>query len=471
MDIVKNLNTRRVVMSLLLLCSFVAQAFAGPNIISIVTDDQGQWAMGAYGNEDIHTPNMDRIAAEGALFLNAFAAVPVCSPARAVFMTGRYPTELGITDWISPAESEAGAGMPFETWVEVLQGRGYATGLFGKWHLGSVAEHHPRKRGYDEFYGFVLGGNTPKDPTLEVDGVEKKVEGFLPDVLTDAALEWLAEVKDGGKPFELSLHFRAPHLPYGPVPMEDMEHYKSVNPELPEFAGMDRTKVKQSTLTYYASISSVDRNVGRLLEFLDANGLAENTFVLFTSDHGYNEGRHGINTKGNGHWIAGGVNGPKRPNMWDTSLKVPMAVRWPGVIAPGTRYAQVVSHLDMYRTMVELAGETLGEGAAQYGVSFVPLMQGREFPEERVLFGQYDLHNGGLAYMRMLRTAKYKYVRHFHAEMMDELYDLEADPGEEKNLFRGIENRGDPDGVIADLRAQLLAEMVKIDDPLLRDEY
>src|SRR5262249_33101304 len=125
---------------------------AGPkrwNIISIVTDDQGQWAMGAYGNRECRTPNLDRLAKQGALFRNALVAPPVCSPSRASFLTGRFGTQLGITDWIAPVESDAGAGLPqgAVTWVEILQRHGYVTGLIGKWHLGTLPQFHPTKRG------------------------------------------------------------------------------------------------------------------------------------------------------------------------------------------------------------------------------------------------------------------------------------------------------------------------------------
>lgn len=441
-----------------------------PNLITIVTDDQGKWAMGAYGNGDIYTPNMDRIGREGALLTNAFVVSPVCSPARATWFTGRYPTELGITEWISPTESEEGLGLSALTWPEVLQENGYQTALFGKWHLGTVEAFHPRNKGFDAFMGFLVGGQKPIDPTLEVEGKVISLKGPLPDILTDAAMEWI-KVQDNERPFALSLHFRAPHLPYGPVPDEDMEHYLNVDPAIPSFPGIDRAKVKKSTLEYYASISSVDRNIGRLLDYLKESGLEKNTIVLFTSDHGYNEGRHGVNTKGNGHWMAGGVWGPKRPNMWDTSISIPMAIRWPGVVKPGTRVDTMVSNLDMFRTVLGMTGVEMPDGARVYGRDFSPALRGEAFEKDRVLFGQYDLHNNGLAYMRMIRTSKYKYVRFFHAKNIDELYDLEADPDEQNNLFRRIMREGDPEGVLGRLKGMLEENMRAIDDPLLTDSY
>ena len=461
--------TRFIVCAILLAIPELADA-ARPNIITIVTDDQGKWAMGAYGNEDIHTPNMDRIASEGALFTNAFVVSPVCSPSRATWFSGRYPTQLGITEWISPEESDDGLGLEAPIWPEVLQKNGYQTALFGKWHLGTSRAFHPTNKGFDAFMGFLAGGQKPMDPTLEVDGEEREVKGVLPDILTDATLEWLSG-RDAGKPFAVSLHFRAPHLPYGPVPEEDSAHYAGTDPVIPDFPGMDREKVKRTTLNYYASISSIDRNIGRLLEYLKTSGLEENTIVLFTSDHGYNEGRHGVNTKGNGHWIAGGVSGPKRPNMWDTSIAIPMAVRWPGIVKAGTTVEAMVSNLDMYRTVLGMTGIEMPEYGEVYGRDFTPALKGESFEKDRVLFGQYDLHNGGLAYMRMIRTSKYKYIRFFHAQRMDELYDLQQDPDEQTNLNNRVEREGDSEGILADMRGLMHEHMVAIDDPLLSDRY
>lgn len=439
-----------------------------PNLIAIVTDDQGRWAMGAYGNDDIHTPALDSIAADGALFTEAFVATPVCSPSRATYLTGRYPTELGITDWINPDEAADGLGLAAATWPQVLQAHGYRTALIGKWHLGVQPPFHPTRLGFDEFMGFLSGGNRPVNPLLEVDGKDVQLEGPLPDLLVDRSIEFVEAHRN--VPFALCLHFRAPHLPYGPVPAADTAHYDGVDPVLPRSPGADRAKLKQSTLAYYGSISSVDRNVGRLLEAIDRLELAENTIVVFTSDHGYNEGRHSINTKGNGHWIAGGIRGPKRPNMWDTSIRVPLAIRWPAVIRAGTVIDATVSNVDMYRTALGMVGAPTPDDCAAHGRDFSPILRGESLPPRPEIYGQYDLHNGGLAYLRMIRTDRYKFVRHHKSNYMDELYDLQADPGEEKNLInrRGA---GSLREVHADLAARLSAWQASIDDPVLESSY
>jgi uncharacterized sulfatase len=434
------------------------------NLISIVTDDQARWAVGLYGNKEVRTPNMDRIGREGARFLNAFTATPVCSPSRASFMTGRYGTQVGITDWISPAEADAGLGLPADavTWPEVLRKNGYVTALIGKWHLGSQPQFHPRRRGFDHFFGFLGGGTTPMDPTLELDGKTQKYKGAEPDLLVDDALRFIQAHR--GRPFALALHFRAPHLPYGPVPEEDTAPFKALDPTVPKAPGLDVAQVKRWTREYYASIHSVDRNLGRLLRALDDLDLAGKTIVLFTSDHGYMIGHHGLNTKGNAHWIAGGVIGPKRPNMFEESIRVPLLIRWPGVVKPETDIAEPVSNIDTFASVLGMLKVKPPEKVKQEGMDFSPLLRGQKVSWRDAIFGQYDLHNTGLAYMRMVRTADWKLVRHHHANFLDELYNLKDDPGETKNLYNVPAQRKVRD----QLQERLTAWQRSIDDPLLK---
>ncbi|MGH8248366.1 MAG: sulfatase family protein, partial [Gammaproteobacteria bacterium] len=401
------------------------------NIISIVTDDQAHWSVGAYGNRESRTPNMDRLAREGALFANAFTVTPVCSPSRASFLTGRYGTQLGLTDWITPQQAQDGLGLPVgvTTWPEVLRRSGYVTALIGKWHLGELPQFHPTRRGYDHFFGFLDGGNQPMNPTLEVNGKRQPLIGSLPDLLTDGAMNFVSENRQ--KPFAVSVHYRAPHLPYGPVPEEDSAPFKDLDPTIPKFKGNDDRQVKQLTREYYASVHSVDRNLGRLLARLQELALAEKTIILFTSDHGYNIGHHGVHTKGNGWWMAGGATGPRRPNMFENSLRVPLLVRWPGVVKPGTVIHEVVSNLDTFATVLGMLRLPMPPDVKQEGADFSPLLRGEKIAGWRdAFFAQFDLHNTGLAFMRMIRTAEWKLVRHHFTSFLDELYDLRNDPGE-----------------------------------------
>ena len=450
-----------------LACAVQAAETQRFNLISIVTDDQARWSIGAYGNRESKTPQMDRLAREGARFLNAFACTPVCSPSRAAFLTGRYGTQLGITDWIAPEEAGAGLGLPPETvtWPEVLQENGYVTGLIGKWHLGDQPQFHPRNHGFHHFYGFLGGGASPMDPTLEVDGQTRKLKGPIPDLLVDNAIQFVETNRQ--RPFALLLHFREPHLPYGPVPEVDSAPFKDLDPTVPQTPGADIAQVKQWTRDYYGSIHAVDRNLGRLLEKLEALNLSQKTIILFTSDHGYNIGHHGIHCKGNGWWIAGGVHGPTRPNMFEESIRVPLIIRWPGVAKPGLEIADPVSNIDTFASVLAMLGMAAPAGWKQEGIDFSPLLRGDTLPPREAIFAQYDLHHGGLAFMRMIRTDQWKLVRFHLADGLDELYDLDGDQGETRNLYRqGRHNR-----IRDELQQRLARWQRSIDDPVLKLHY
>ena len=388
--------------------------------------------MGAYGNREIKTPNLDGLARRGAIFRNAFTVTPVCSPSRASLMTSRYGTELGIRDWIDPgSEPDLGLAPSAITWPELIKGFGYSTMLVGKWHLGTREEFHPSRQGFDRFFGFRAGGNHPMDPELEVEGQVRRLKGSLPDLLVDEAIRFVEDRK--AVPFLLSVHFRAPHAPYGPVPEQDSASYRGLDPAIPNVSGLVRDRVKQLRLAYYASVSSVDRNVGRLVDHLDSLGLSNRTIMIFTSDHGYMIGEHGLLHKGNAEWIIEGKKGP-RPNMFDDAIRIPLLLTWPGVVKPGTQIDRVVSNLDIFPTILELTGLGIPENLKIRGRSLVGLLSSQQKSWNDTLFGQYDMHHGQSARMRMIRTPEWKFVRHFEPNGLDELYHLAEDPGELHNL-------------------------------------
>ncbi len=433
-----------------------------PNVLFLYTDDQARWGMRTFGNAEIQTPNMDRIGREGAVFVNAFTTTPVCSPSRVGQFCSRYGTEVGITDWINPmAEPDLGLDPSLIGWPELLKASGYATALFGKWHLGDLDRYHPTGQGYDHFFGFRGGGNRPIDPTLEKDGVEQKFEGSLPDLLVDDAIEFIRSHQD--RPFLASVHFRAPHVPYAPVPKQDSAPYLDFDPTLPDPPGLtlpiDRTK--KLTREYYSSIHSVDRNVGRLLKLLAELKLADDTIVIFTSDHGYQIGHNGLWHKGNGVWLAEGHSG-RRPNMFEESIRVPLVVRWPGVVKPGTTIDQVVKQLDFFPTLLDMAGVGTPPNLKIHGRSFAPILKGEPVEWNDTLFGQYDMHHGAIARMRMIRTPDWKLIRHFEPGVEDEMFDLAHDPEENENLANSSTYRS----TYETLNTQLLAWMRSIGDPL-----
>lgn len=461
---------------LLVVLGLTARAADRPNIVFILADDQAPWTIGAAGYRQIKTPNIDRLTREGAYFPQAFTPTPVCSPARASILTSRYGTELGITDWINP-EKDKGMGLAADvpTWPRLLQQAGYATALIGKWHLGDLDDQHPTQRGYDTFVGFRGGGQPPKDPVLEKNGVTAKREGFIVELVADEAIAWLRQ-QGAGKPFAVSIHFREPHAAYVPVPDQDWAKVKDLDPAVPEpdFPGLDVARVKKLTREYLASVTTLDRNLGRVLDALDELKLAANTIVICTSDHGYNVGQHGILHKGNASWMlrkdalppgTANVPSPQRPNMFDTSLHIPLAIRWPGVIAPGTVVPRTVSHLDWLPTFATLAGRPLPAGTVVRGRDLTPLLRGAAKVWNDDYYAEYSQRHYAQVHMRTYRTSEWKLTRDFNNPGRDELYHLAVDPDEKRNLIE------DPSpatrAALAALDAQILAKMTALKDPAL----
>ena len=461
----------RVFLALLGAACCVSATHAGTakklNIIVVTTDDQALWSLGCYGSKEAKTPHMDRLAKSGARFVNAFVATPVCSPSRGSFLTGRYGTQLKITDWITPKEAQGGLGLPNDaiTWMTLLQRAGWRTGLVGKWHLGMLPQFHPTRKGFDHFAGFLGGGATPLNPTLEIDGKDQKLKGPCADLVTDQALAFVKNNKD--RPFALMLNFREPHAPYAPTAAIDAEPFKNLDPSIPDFPDLKVKQVKKLTREYYASVHSIDRNLGRLLELLDQLGLAENTIVIFTSDHGYMIGHHGLIHKGNAVWITQGRENVRRPNMFDHSLQVPLLIRWPGVIKPGTEVKELVSNIDTFASVLGMLQVERPRDYKQEGMDFSPLLRkaGAKVAWRDAVFAQYDPHNGLDANMRSIRTERWHLVRQYKKNgQPDELFDVKNDPGELRNLYGDAEHRAVRD----DLQRRLTEWMMSVDDPLLR---
>lgn len=433
----------------LLLNAAALAADVRPNILFILTDDQGPWAMTNTGNADADTPGMDRLAAEGAKFTNFFTTTPVCSPSRVGFLTSRYGSEVGITDWImpgprgdDPGEAELGLEPSVATWVRDIRDAGYSTGLVGKWHLGTQDAFLPKHFGYDFFYGFREGGAKVENPLLEHDGVIAEEKGLTVDLLTDKTLGFLRDATTQGRPFLLSVHYRSPHAPWKPVAEEDEAHVKDRDLDLPnpDVENLDRARMDRMMREYLASVAGVDRNLRRILALLDESGLSRNTVVIFTSDHGYNVGHHGLIHKGNASWLTlpGTLPSGRRPNMFDTSLRIPTLVRWPGVVEPGSVVKETITNLDWFPTLLAMSGVAPKAGTFIHGESFLPLLKGEKQDWDNTFYGEYGMHHGADCDMRIYRTPEWKLLRDFRRPGRDELYDLKNDPGETKNLI------GDP---------------------------
>jgi choline-sulfatase len=440
-----------------------------PNILFILSDDQGCWALGCAGNNEIHTPHLDGLAAGGIRLDRLFCVSPVCSPARASILTGRIPSQHGIHDWLragnSSVEKERG-GRLIEylrgqtAYTDLLSAHGYTCGLSGKWHLGDAP--HPQK-GFTFWKVHAKGGGPYyRAPMLRGEEVHEEPR-YVTDVITENALHFLEAQAATPEPFYLSVHYTAPHSPWEreqhPAEIYDEYHahcpFQSV-PDEPihpwqiNSAPYPRNAQERRAILsgYYAAVTAMDRSIGRLLEWLDRHGLREQTLVVFTGDNGMNMGHHGIYGKGNGTFPL---------NLYDTSVLVPAIVARPGHVPAGHVSHALLSHYDLRPTLLEYAGIADPEHATLPGSSFAPLLRGEHFDgrPDVVVFDEYGP-------VRMVRTREWKYV-HRYPYGPHELYDLMDDPGEKADLF------GQPETAarVHELRARLERFFAQYVDPKL----
>ena len=396
-----------------------------PNVVFILTDDQGPWAAGCCGNSEIQTPNIDRIARTGVRFDNFFCASPVCSPARASLLTGSIPSQHGIHQWIHH-ENMGERAVQFlggqVAWTDVLAEHGYTCGLSGKWHMGDSL--HPQ-HGFDFWYCHQQGGGPYYGAPMIRDGVPYLEPGYVTDVITDEALGFLDREHEA--PFCLYVAYTAPHSPWEQHPAEFVSLYDDCpfascpqETRHPGATGLtDHCLGKRDQLAgYFGCVSAMDAQVGRLLDRLEQLGLREDTLVVFGSDNGFSCGHHGFWGKGNG-------TNPR--NMYENSIRVPFMMSQPGRLPQGIVREGLVSAYDFLPTVLDYL-ELPTPQANLPGRSFLPLLgAGAEDGHEAVVvFDEYGP-------VRMIRTAQWKYVyRHEYA--CDELYDLVSDPGERENL-------------------------------------
>lgn len=465
-----------------MVCNCGRQASKGkkdrPNILFIVTDDQGAWTLSAESYPNTHTPQIDKLAGQGVLMKNAFSVSAVCAPSRAALATGRYPNETGVL-----SNADIGVDTTLVLWPEMFKNAGYNTAMVGKWDLGEAYRgHHPGQRGFDRFAGFMQGGKQSKDPVVQLEGKDTVFTGqFTADVLTDLAEGYIEEFAD--ESWVVCLHYWAPHAntrfprgfspPYDdrswlPLKDIDLEHWKNMDLTIPnpDFPNLDTLRIRRMMREYYASVHSVDRNIGRLMDMLDSLGLADNTIVLFTSDHGYMMGQHGLWHKGNGRWITIGEKDPdgiypeNRPNLFDLSMRVPFIVRWPGKVKAGKKVENTITLMDCYPTLLDMAGIEKPDDLLLRGRSFYPVLKGADQRFTDTVFGQLDT-------LRSIRTPEWKFVYHFGDTTNNEFYHLAGDPGESNNLISSAD--GDLIRKRSEIRDILFDYMKLIKDPLLED--
>jgi arylsulfatase A-like enzyme len=451
-----------------------------PNIVFVLVDDLGYWGLGCAGNDEIRTPNLDRVATEGIRFDNYFCTSPVCSPARASILTGRIPSQHGVHDWLragnSTAEPDRG-GRLIEYlegqlgYTDVLAENGYVCGISGKWHLGD--SHHVQK-GFSFWELHAQGGGPYYGAPMMRDGAVVEETGYVTDVITHNALRFLDRQVDNELPWYLSVHYTAPHspwdrgnhpvelyddyhehCPFESVPMEPM-HPWQIN-SAPQ--GYDKESRRDILSGYYAATTAMDAGVGRILDWLHEQGARENTLFFFMGDNGMNMGHHGIYGKGNGTFPQ---------NMYDTSVKVPALISRPGHVPSGIVCEEMLSQYDFMPTLLDYLGMENPEADKLPGSSFAPLLRGEPLAsrdavvvlDERILDEHAVFDEYGP--VRMIRTRDAKYV-HRYPYGPHELYDLASDPEERENRI------DDPDyqDVVRELKAGLEAWFVRYVDPML----
>lgn len=432
-----------VVVGVLSLYAVASAAESRTNIVLIMTDDQGVWSLGCYGNAEAHTPAVDRMAAGGVRFTQAFSTIPVCSPSRATFFTGRIPSQHGIHDWISHENDGERARfcLPDEAMLSTLLAQGgYTCGLFGKWHLGESAKSHA---GYTYWFTFPSGSSRYQDADMYWQGKTIKTTGYLTDRITDRAIEFMDLHKD--RPFFMNVQYNAPHTPYEGHPQELVDLFKDcpfnsvpkpekIHPWAIPFS--EHIGKHYSLARYYAACTGVDRGVDRILKRLDKLGLAENTLVVYASDQGFCCGHHGTWGKGNGTT-------PR--NIYDTSLQIPLIFRHKGRLPAGQTRDVLFGGYDLLPTLLDYVGLPPSPGRNLPGRSLAPTLRGNPQEEPDAVYAEY-----GRA--RMIRTRTHKLVHRCDGGP-DEYYDLRNDPGEANNLVGKPEHLK---GMLA-LRARLFA--------------
>lgn len=385
--------------------AFHADAASPPNVLLILTDDQGYGDVSVHGNPQLRTPAMDRIARSG-VRLDRFYVSPVCGPTRASLMTGRYHLRtgaFGVTrreEVMSPSEV---------TIAEVFKENGYATGCFGKWHNGTVFPETPNGQGFEEFLG-VLGGLSQLyfNPVLDHNGEEAEFRGYITEILAGAAIDWMDQQVDAGKPFLCYVPFNAPHTPG----LVEEEYWKPF---------YDKSVGRWESVIY-GMIEVIDEQVDRMLGFLKERGLEEDTIVIFMSDNGPATWRYNAGLKG------------KKGQVYDGGTRVPCFIRWPGTLQPGT-VDYPLSHIDILPTLADWCGLKGTDSLELDGKSFAAVAGNPSLPWE-----DRKLVSFGYRSVEQITSTAAVHTNQWAAVMQKgkwELYDMLADVRQRKNLADG----------------------------------
>ncbi len=417
------------------------------NIIFVLSDDHRYDFLGFMPQAPafLETPNMDRLARQGAHLVNAFVSTSLCSPSRASILTGQYMHHHHIVDNQRP---EPPGTMFFP---QYLQKAGYQTAFIGKWHMGEEQDN-PRP-GFDYWASFK-GQGEYLDPVLNINGKRQSLRGYTTDVLTDQALQWLKSGRDTRRPFFLYLSHKAVHYPFQPAQrhagryakgqikrpetMANTEDNYQTQPhwvrerrysihgvDHMETGPYDNDPVPSFDDLYHQyceTLHGLDENLGRVLSYLDESGLSRSTLVVYMGDNGFALGEHGFYDK---------------RDAFEESIRIPMLAYGPGLIAPGTKVTQMVQNIDIAPTLLEAAGVPVPAAAKMDGRSFLPLLRGESVPRRDHILYEYhwEWNFPATPTLFAIRTERYKYIYYYGVWDYDGFYDLQTDPHERHNLI------------------------------------
>ncbi len=442
-----------------------------PNVIFILVDDLRWDSLSCLGHPIAKTPNIDRIAKEGALFKNFFVSIPLCSPSRSSFLTGQYAHTTGITHNGNNAERS----QRLVTFPKLLHDAGYETAYVGKWHMGTDDSPRP---GFDRWVSF-RGQGVYADPQINVDGKSSKVEGYMTDILNHHALDFVKQKHE--KPFALYFAHKAIHGPFIPAERHQSLYADAKLPLTPNHhdqlegkpaltrelvinsatatarerrraarkpAPLDglSNRHEEIMLNQLRMLAAVDEGVGQLFQALEDSRQLDNTVLIFTSDNGYFWGEHGLGDK---RWA------------YEESIRDPLLVRYPKLIKAGTVLEPMVLNIDIAPTVLELGGAPIPTSIQ--GRSLLPRFKDAKSPWRASFLIEYFFERGfpRVPTWQAVRTDQWKYIRYTELEGMDELYDLKADPYELKNLIHAPSAQStlkNLQGELAKLRKQTGAE-------------
>ena len=407
-----------------------ARASTRPNVVLILMDDIGYGDIGSYGVKDARTPNLDRLAREGVRLTDAYANASNCSPTRAGLITGQYQQRYGIEWPLGSAPGDSARGLPVTgaSLPALLKKNGYATGLIGKWHLGSKPEFGPNAHGFDEFFGFVGGAvdyythrRGDGTPDLYENTKPIEVSGYLTDEITARAVSFVD--RHSTAPFFLEVAYNAVHWPFEPPGMPASERHDVPQPAVAGdqrlYQGPDAS-VPATRADYVRMLERADDGVGIILAALERRGLTKNTLVIFTNDNG-------------GEWLS--RNAPltnRKSTLWEGGIRVPLILRWPGQLPANKSSAQVAITMDLTASILGVTGTAVPSSHRLDGLNLLPSLSGQSPIVERLLFWRIKRPHE----QRAVRSGRWKLLQEVGNQGPSNFYlfDVAEDPGERHDL-------------------------------------